>query len=275
MVQFTRLSPKQNIGSDLGQAIGQGLATGAKYGLQEQYNQVKDEQKLQKNVSALQKALEAKKGADFSSLQKAILTSGMDPEYQKTALQTLGQAEQLRIRERQLTQPTPYQSDYLAQLKENHALRSREFALRFQKFEGAPQDQKLKNSGQYFTDQIKVLQALLNKKDFTKNKEQVDAIQEEIKNLGLQRDRVAQKILRGETIELEDYGLNSAGQELPTTEQASVQGNQAGTGVVQAASNKPKFDAANPEHRATAQKLYTQFKDKEKVRQALAKEFEI
>jgi hypothetical protein len=276
MVQFVRLAPPQNFGSDLGQAIGQGISTGAQYGLQHQYQQVKDEQKLQKNISSLQRVLADNPEADFGNLAKAILTTqGMDRDFQQAAIGTLGKAEQIRQKERQLNEPTAFQKNYLQQQQANYDLRNKDFALRFQKFQDAPKNQRLKTTQDYFNDQIKTLQTLLNKKDLTKTKEQFDAVQKQIKDLGRKKERVSQKILKGEPVDLEDYGLGEEELEQPTVGQTSPQGNQVGMGVVQEATKKPKFDAANPEHRAVAQKLYNQFQDKEKVRQALAKEFEI
>lgn len=105
MAQFTRLSPRQNIGSDLGQALGQGIEAGTNFGLQKQYENVQNQQKQERNVSALQTALEANKGADFGTLSKALLTSGMDPEYMKAALQTLGKAEEFRLKEIESNKP--------------------------------------------------------------------------------------------------------------------------------------------------------------------------
>ena len=90
MPSITRLSPRQNIGSDLGAAIGQGFANGANFGLQKQFENVQNEQKATKEISSLQAALQNVNLSDAKAAANAILTApNVGNELKKLALTDL------------------------------------------------------------------------------------------------------------------------------------------------------------------------------------------
>jgi hypothetical protein len=277
MVQIIPANPRNK---SFGEALGKGLGAGLQ-ALGEGYAKKKNEEKQERQLQEENEALR-QQGIELGGIRNPKLREkGFELGF-KQKNKAAEQAEKLKGEQETQKQLVSF-ADRLE--SENPKLKG---IADIYRLEGIPLDQKTKivqsitGTDIYREDQQKRLMLDSTLKRYNSRLKELDSEIQNVKNPNstgreeannLRKQRMA---LRNERDQLLDFrALNGMEEEWDEDEEDFEIEDEAEDDVEAEEAPKVRFDPNNNKHRATAEKLYKKYKDKEKVRKILQRNFKL